>query len=395
MRINNLAVQNFRSLGDVRFPVHNLNVVIGPNGSGKTALMEVFQLLQSGSKGELTTYFESRGGYNSVVNQNEGTSYSAKLSIRVEMAAPYLFEMSSHHESTYTYVLELHGRSIGYHVLSESLRINKGTKGEDRLYDFSLDAVRDVDPQTILLDLGIAEYRRSETILAQMPTLTSDKSRAISTLKRYLAEIASYRALDVTARSPIRLPQALTPARTPGTEGETLFSALYNLRITEPDMYERLMEILRQTFPGFKRLELPVVGAGSVTLAWYDSSFRQPFYPNQLSEGTLRFLWLTSLLLTAPSNSLMLIDEPELSLHPELLRTLAILFQEASLDTQIVVATHSSDLINWLKPDEVLIADKEGGQTRFTWADTMNLGEWLAEYTLRDLWAMGNLGGRP
>lgn len=100
-----------------------------------------------------------------------------------------------------------------------------------------------------------------------------------------------------------------------------------------------------------------------------------------------------TLVFTAPRASLLLIDEPETSLHPELLRILALLLQETALETQVVVATHSSDLIGWLQPDEVLIADKEDGQTRFTWADTLNLAEWLAEYTLRDLWLMGHLGG--
>jgi predicted ATPase len=82
-------------------------------------------------------------------------------------------------------------------------------------------------------------------------------------------------------------------------------------------------------------------------------------------------------------------------LHPELLKLLAALLQDAAAAGQIVVATHSSDLIRWLKPAEVLIADKEDGQTRLTWADSLNLDKWLAEYTLSELWLMGNLGGRP
>ena len=93
--------------------------------------------------------------------------------------------------------------------------------------------------------------------------------------------------------------------------------------------------------------------------------------------------------------AVLLLDEPEVSLHPELLKLLAALLQDASARSQIVVATHSPDLIRWLEPEEVLIADKEDGATSFTWADDLDLQEWLAEYTLRDLWLMGNLGGRP
>jgi predicted ATPase len=400
MLITNLAVRNFRSLRDVTFPLHSLNVVIGPNGSGKTALMEVVQLLRSGILGELNAFFDERGGYSSVVSQNGTSAHSAKLAIEVQISEPALFAVSTSRPTlsqsmAHIYMLELVGRSIGYSVSSEYLRSISGVNGEHEIYDFSSHAIRNAAPQTLLSRLGITEYRQDETILAQIPAPASGRLEVIPKLKKLLANVRLYRPLDVAERSQVRLPQALTPAQTPGTEGEALFSALYNLRISEPDTYERLMEIMRQAFPGLQRLEFPVVGAGLVTLAWYDTDFSQPFYPNQLSEGTLRFLWLTSVLLTAPTNSLLLIDEPELSLHPELLRTLAILLQEASLETQILVATHSSDFINWLKPDEVLIANKEAGQTRFTWADTMNLEEWLKEYTLRDLWAMGNLGGRP
>ncbi|MCK4315900.1 MAG: AAA family ATPase, partial [Anaerolineae bacterium] len=120
-----------------------------------------------------------------------------------------------------------------------------------------------------------------------------------------------------------------------------------------------------------------------------------PLYPNQLSEGTLRFLWLTTVLLAPDPSPVTLIDEPEVSLHPELIKLLAGLLQDASARSQIIVATHSPDLVRWLQPQEVLVLDKIEGRTQFTWADTMDLEEWLKEYTLRDLWLMGTLGGRP
>ena len=150
-------------------------------------------------------------------------------------------------------------------------------------------------------------------------------------------------------------------------------------------------------FTGFNHFELPVVGGGQITLAWHDKNLTQPFYPNQLSEGTLRFLWLTTLLLSPDPPSLILIDEPEISLHPELLKILAALLQDASTRTQIIIATQSADLIRWLSPEEVIILDKEDGKTKVTPASdpSLNLSVWLDEYSLADLWIMGNLGGRP
>jgi len=90
-----------------------------------------------------------------------------------------------------------------------------------------------------------------------------------------------------------------------------------------------------------------------------------------------------------------LIDEPEVSLHPELLRLLADLMREASKRTQLIVATHSDRLIRFLKPEEVLVCDAEDGQTSVTWADKLDLEKWLAEYSLDEIWAMNLIGGRP
>lgn len=338
MRILNLTVRNFRSLTSVDIPLHPLNVVIGPNGSGKTALIEVLLLLQRGSQGQLSKFFEDRGGYQAVLSQSYSRWSSNRLEVQVDFEGS-VADGNGRHE----YVLAIQSAGYGHEVAKEFFQ-NQNARGE---------------------------------------------------IERFFTGANYYQPIDVASRSPVRLPQSLTPALLPGEQGESLYSALYNLRISNAGLYERLISVVAQAFPGFKRFEFPVVGAGQVTLTWYDRCCPQPLYPNQLSEGTLRFLWLLALVFTAPSGSLLLIDEPETSLHPELLRILALLLQEAALETQVIVATHSSDLISWLQPDEVLIADKEDGQTRFTWADTLDLQNWLAEYSLRDLWLMGHLGGRP
>ena len=90
-----------------------------------------------------------------------------------------------------------------------------------------------------------------------------------------------------------------------------------------------------------------------------------------------------------------MIDEPEVSLHPELLLLLSDLLREASRRTQIVVATHSDSLIRFLRPAEVVVMDiDEDGHASAAWADTLDLGKWLSDYTLDEVWRMGRMGGR-
>lgn len=116
---------------------------------------------------------------------------------------------------------------------------------------------------------------------------------------------------------------------------------------------------------------------------------------NELSEGTLRFLWLVSLLQSPTLSTVTMIDEPEVSLHPELLSLLADLMRAAATRTNLIIATHSDRFIRFLKPEEIVVMDlDENGCATTTWADSMDLENWLAEYSLDEVWRMGRMGGR-
>jgi hypothetical protein len=113
-------------------------------------------------------------------------------------------------------------------------------------------------------------------------------------------------------------------------------------------------------------------------MTWRDRRFSKPFYMHQLSEGILRFLWLVAILQSPGLPAVTMIDEPEVSLHPELLALLAELLREASTRTQLIVATHSDRLVRFLDPKEVVAMDiNEDGTARATWADTLDLGRGL------------------
>ncbi len=161
-------------------------------------------------------------------------------------------------------------------------------------------------------------------------------------------------------RAPVKLPQQLKPATGPGTNGEDLVSFLFSLRESHRDRFEAIEDTLKVAFPGFESLQFPPVAAGMLSLTWRDKHFREPIYVHQLSEGTLRFLWLIAILQSPQPATLTMIDEPEVSLHPELIALLADLLREASQRTQILVATHSDRLVRFLEPREVVVMDLDG-----------------------------------
>jgi len=170
---------------------------------------------------------------------------------------------------------------------------------------------------------------------------------------------------------------------------------LFNLRETDRDRFEIIEDALRAAFPGFLRLDFPPVAAGTLAMTWKDSNFRHPLYMHQLSEGTLRFLWLATLLQSPGLTAVTLLDEPEVSLHPELLHLLVDLMREASTRTQLIVATHADRLVRFLEPKEVVTFDvNDDGSAHARWADQLDLDEWLKEYTLDEVWRLGRMGGR-
>jgi predicted ATPase len=167
------------------------------------------------------------------------------------------------------------------------------------------------------------------------------------------------------------------------------------MKETDAERFDSVEATLRAGFPSFERLNFPPVAAGTLAMTWKDKTSRHPFYTHQLSEGTLRFLWLVTLLHSADLTTITMIDEPEVSLHPELLSILADVMREASYRTQLLVATHADQLVRFLRPSEVLVFNlDDDGAAEVVRADEIDLTKWLEEYTLDEVWRMGRIGGR-
>ena len=295
------------------------------------------------------------------------------------------------------YFLSLCKRAYGYKIDDEILRdLNQDPIKKPKKY-LASGSDSDGDRDVAYLQAGGMiepnwEFKHLETALSQTPKMLGE-AEGFRNLVAGISEI--YHGLDVSVRAPVRQPQTVLPAQTPGLNGEDLVSCLFTISQTQKDRFEAIEDALRAAFPAFQRLDFPPVAAGRITLAWQESGFARPFYPHELSEGTLRFLWLATLLQSPGLSQVTLIDEPEVSLHPEMLRLLAELMREASQRTQLIVATHSDRFVRFLEPSELIVCDKDetGGMT-VQWADELDLKDWLEDYTLDQLWSKGIIGGR-
>lgn len=377
-----IHVQGFRRLKDVELPLGPLNVLVGPNGAGKTSLLDAFRLLSSSADGKLREQLSVWRGISEQLSAIAG-----KREIRLELDLT-----RDDRPDPLSYLLALEPTGLAYRISEERLSEHRIAGKPPFLHLSSQNgAVKFFNPVTKHLETPGWELVLSESSLCQVPKTFPDAEK----FKQKLASVELFHHLDIGPQAPVRLPQAMQPATHPGTNGEYLLSCLYSLREQNPDRFETIEDTLRTAFPGFQRLGFPPVAAGTIAMTWHEEHLRDPVYTHQLSEGTLRFIWLTTLLQSESLPAVTLIDEPEISLHPQLLGLLADLMRDASRRTQLIVATHSERLIGHLKPEEVIVCGI--GADGFACAKpaaALDLQHWMQDFALDELWRMGKFEER-
>lgn len=204
---------------------------------------------------------------------------------------------------------------------------------------------------------------------------------------------------DTSISSPLRRTSRVDDNRFLRPDASNLAAFLYLLRQKHPDSYALIRRTVQTVAPFFDdfQLEPLALNPEDIKLEWRHKGSDLYFNAADLSDGTLRFIALATLLLQPVElrPSLILIDEPELGLHPAAIEILAALIRRASVDTQVIVATQSPRLVDYFKPEDVLIADRVNGGTQLTRLKTEELREWLDDYSLGQLWEKNEFGGRP
>ena len=379
-KVKHVRFEGFRRLQGVDIEMRPLMVMIGANGVGKTSVLDALSLLSAAAAGTISRRLGEMGGIADVLTRG----YLGRITLKAEMEAPG--------RKPLIYDLQLEPNGPTYSIAEEVLSQDRlGLPEHFKYIESRHNDIRYFDLDTNKLVRPNWEHNPLESSLSQVPKMFQQSEE----LRRTLSSVTQYHVLDVGPHAPVRLPQQMKPAALPGENGEDLIPFLYGLRESTPDRYEAIEDALRSSFHGFQSLNFPPVAAGMLAMTWKDKNFKSPIYTHQLSEGTLRFLWLVSLLQSPNLPTVTMIDEPEVSLHPELLSLLAELMREASQRTHLVVATHSDRLIRFLVPKEVVVMDTDGdGYATVRSADSLDLEEWLKEYGLDEVWRMGRMGGR-
>jgi len=218
--------------------------------------------------------------------------------------------------------------------------------------------------------------------------------------RHVLEDLRSWRVYhfhDTRHHARVKGKGALDDNATLRSDASNLAAFLYRLREKERDAYRRIVAAIQQVAPFFSDFQLSPdrLQPDLIQLEWAERDFDAYFNAHDFSDGTLRFICLATLLLQPELPSLILIDEPELGLHPYAIAQLASLLKSAAARTQVLVATQSVTLMNQFEPADVVVVDRKDGQSIFRRIDEEEIDAWKDSYALGELWEKSVLGGRP
>jgi predicted ATPase len=369
--IKKLTIEGFKSIRKLEdFELGALNVLIGANGAGKSNFVSFFRLLRDLIQQRLQMAIAVEGGADSCLflGPKETRQLTAKLYFGQN---GYEFSLVPTHD--------------GRLVFSDEFTIFQGDFGDHRTS----------------LGSGHAEGKLKDK--------KDDPGRrgAAKGVPHYVFDAISswvvYHFHDTSFSAGVRRPHALNNNIALGPNAENLAPFLYRISQTSQTQYLRIRDVVRLAAPFFDDFLLrPVPGnEGMIQLEWRQRDSDYPFRANQLSDGTLRFICLATVLLQPNPPPTMLFDEPELGLHPYALTLLGNLFRQAVRSfgkyvyEQIIISTQSAPLLNEFTPEDIIIVDRAHSESTFRRLNSDDLSEWLQEYTLGELWQKNVLGGRP
>jgi len=353
--LHKVKIEGFKSIESAELALNALNVVIGANGSGKSNLIGVFRLLERVLSHNLQVYVASEP--DRLLHHGRKKTPALSLDFAFDKNA-YGFKLKAAQDAL---IFEYERVDYsGYWSYGEPIAVgHKESKLEEAAKSYHNKIPQYVFPKV----RNLVVYHFHDT---------SDTSPAKQTC-------------DVSDNRAFRPDAANLPAY------------LYWLQEKHPLQFRHIEEHIRLVAPFFDRFELAPsrLNDKKIKLEWRQKGSDAYFDAYSLSDGTIRFICLATLLLQPKPPALILLDEPELGLHPFAIRILAEIIEAAAKRVQVILATQSVTLLNNFEPKDIIVAENDGLKTTFNRLDEEKLKHWLEEFSLGELWEKNVLGGRP
>lgn len=396
MLLKSIYLENFLSYstGMERLELGPLNVLIGPNASGKSNLIEAISLLASAPRNLLTTIRDG-GGVEEWLWKGGAPFPTALIDATFSAPATGSIKNNINYQLSFT-VNQRHLKIIDERITAES---TTGRRNKSAIYY----AYQHNDHHSIL---SLVENHKRKQILLPRNEISVDQSvlsqhrsmtmyPELTYLATQLEAIRCYREWHFGRYIALRLPQRADLPDDFLLENASNLGLVVNNLQNRPATKKRLLELLQKFYAEVEDITTRVQG-NTIQIFFHETGLQAPVPATQLSDGILRYLGLLTILCHPEPPPLICLEEPELGIHPDLLPTVTELLQECAERTQLVVTTHSEVIVDVLtdRPEAVIVCEKNSEQgTQLKRLTKVEMEVWLKDYSLGDLWCSGEIGG--
>lgn len=372
LKLSFIRLKGYKSINSdgQKIDFQDVTVFIGANGAGKSNLVSFFSMLNHMMTGALQTYLGKNGSADSFLY------YGAKTTTRIEASLNF---KSSKEQDVYKFILS--------HAVGDTLIFNEET--------LSWKQKNSTKPFKLTLAPGL-----KESGLYAKTRGKGANARTAQVMYSLLSNCRVFQFHDTSSTARIRNKGYINDNRFLRSDGGNLAAFLYMLKSQQEKYYNRIIRYVRQILPQFGDFELhpSPLNENYILLNWKEKKSDYLFGPHQISDGSLRFICLATLLLQPPEllPSVIILDEPELGLHPSAIAILAGMTKTASKHCQIVLATQSPRLVDEFNPDNIVVVERNIFEdcSRYKTLQESQLDAWLERYSLSELWEKNVLGGQ-
>lgn len=362
--IERIEIYNYKSIREARIDLKGLNILIGQNGAGKSNFISFFELTRHLLDQRLGSYMLEHGGIDSMLYR--GRKESDSVSALIDFA----------NTNAFTFKLKPTTGSKAYIEYTKDYFNNSGDfekQYQEKWHLHNWDS--NVEESAILRN---PEWRAGY-------------------IRAFLGSFTVYHFHDTSLSSPMRRPSRVGDNEFLRHDGSNIAAFLYKLKTSDEKTFNLIEGIIRSIAPYFQGFKLvPNKNMdGYISLEWEEKDSDMYLDATNFSDGTLRFIALATLLLQPNPPQTIIIDEPELGLHPAAMVKLASMLKSVSSKTQIVIATQSVELINNFSIEDLIIVGRKDNQSVFHRLNETDFSHWLEEYSVGELWEKNIIGGRP
>lgn len=362
--LDKLTIKGFKSIRELKdFELTNLNVIIGGNGAGKSNLISFFRMLRALVDGNLNRYVKENGGAGDLLFNGRKVTKQMEFETRFGSRG-YRFKLTPSPNDTCSLEDEARfysGGSAGWWKLGDS------PDGSSQMVE------------EVLKDKRDAKHSR--------PVYNAISSWQI------------YHFHDTSSTAAMRHYEIVQDRKALRTDAANIAPFLLKLKKKKDrKAYDEILNAVRMVAPFFDDFLLEPRESGAkqeVNLSWTQKGSDYPMQPYHFSDGTIRFICLATALLQPDPPSTIIIDEPELGLHPAAISILAELIEAASKNTQVIVATQSPELIDQFSVKDIVVVNREDGASTFKRLKEEDFSVWLQDYSVGELWTKNVIAGGP